>query len=408
MSAKLAQLLMEQRKKLELQGREILDRAEKENRGLTAEESRQFDKISEDMESMRGQSDRLVQFNADSKASDTALREMGQYHGGGDRPELTAQFRSLASGEIRGLEFRPSADESRGLTEHRALSKGTPTAGGNTVPTLLGRFYEHLIETATLMDAGATVFNTEAGENIDVPITTAHGTAALVAEAGVIPQNDPAFGKRTLGAFKYGVMILVPSELLADTGVDLEGYLARQAGRAVGNAFGAHLITGTGSGQPAGLMTLTTLGVTSATGTAGVPTFDNLIDLQHSVIAPYRKSPDAGWLVKDSTVGYLRKLKDTTNRYLWEASLVAGQPDMMLGAPVYTDPNMAATGLNAKSVAYGDLSSYWCRLVRNVRFERSDDFKFDTDVVAFRCLVRGDGILVDQSGAVKHFVGAAT
>jgi HK97 family phage major capsid protein len=59
-------------------------------------------------------------------------------------------------------------------------------------------------------------------------------------------------------------------------------------------------------------------------------------------------------------------------------------------------------------VAFGDLSTYWVRLVNNVRFERSDDFKFDTDVVAFRCLIRGDGMLVDQSGAVKHFLGAAS
>jgi HK97 family phage major capsid protein len=407
---KMEQMLMDKRKNLELQGREILDRAESENRGLSAEETRTFDRISGEMDALRVQSDRIVKFAAETKTLDTALRDVG--HRGpdqaGDGVDVTAQFRRLSSGETRHIEFQATRDETRLLTEHRALSKGTSSAGGYTVPTMLSKLYEHLVESSTLISGGATIFNTNGGENLDVPVTTTHGAAALVAEAGTIAQSDPVFNKRTLGSFKYGELILVPTELLQDTGVDLEGYLARMAGRAVGNALGAHLVTGTGSGQPSGLFLNSTLGVTSGTGVAGAPTFDNLIDLFYSVIPPYRKSPEAAWLVKDSTAGALRKLKDSQNRYLWESSLIAGQPDMILGKPVYTDPNVAATAVNAKSVAFGDLSAYWVRLVNNIRFERSDDFKFDTDVVAFRCLIRGDGMLVDQSGAVKHFVGAAT
>jgi HK97 family phage major capsid protein len=69
---------------------------------------------------------------------------------------------------------------------------------------------------------------------------------------------------------------------------------------------------------------------------------------------------------------------------------------------------MPATAVNNKSVLFGDLSTYYVRLVNNIRFERSNEFKFDTDQVAFRCLIRGDGMLLDQSGAVKHFLGPAT
>jgi HK97 family phage major capsid protein len=190
--------------------------------------------------------------------------------------------------------------------------------------------------------------------------------------------------------------------------VNLEGYLARMAGRAVGNALGTDLVVGNGTSKPAGIFQSSTLGATSATGTTGAPNFDNMIDLFYSVIAPYRNSPDAGWLIKDSTAGALRKLKDSSGRYLWEASVVAGTPDTILSKPVMTDPNVAATALNAKSVIFGDLSAYVVRLVNSVRWERSDDFKFDTDTVAFRCLIRGDGLLMDQTGAVKHLVGAAT
>ncbi|WP_307035225.1 phage major capsid protein [Arthrobacter sp. B3I4] len=402
-------MLIQKRKEAEAKARAILDRAEAENRSLDAEEQRQFDQISADMDVLRQRSDSLVKFDADNRSAEEALGRLGHVEHTHSDVDVTAQFRSLANGEVRHINLMPTKAENRRFTEHRALSKGTATAGGNTVPTSFhGQLIEHLIESATLINAGATVLNTDSGENYDVPVTTAHGAAALVAESGTIPQSDPTFAKRTLGAYKYGLLVLVPRELLEDTGVDMEGYLAKSFGRAVGNALGAHLITGTGTGQPAGITTQTTLGVTSGTAVAGAPTFDNLIDLMYSVNPAYRNSPEAGWLIKDSSVGVLRKIKDTAGRYLWENSTVAGVPDLILGKQVFTDPNMPATGLNAKSVAFGDLSSYWVRIVNGIRFERSDEFKFDTDQVAFRCLIRGDGLLIDQSGAVKHFVGAAT
>jgi HK97 family phage major capsid protein len=402
----MAQMLIDQRNKLDLEARAILNLAQTEKRELTAEETTKFDRIAADMDSLRARSDQLVKFEADLTAANEALTAAG--HTGsqrnGEELSISDQFRRMARGEVRELDYRSA----KSAEEIRALSKGSATAGGNTVKTgFIEKLYEHMIETATLLRGGATIWTTTSGETIEMPVTTSHGTAALVAEAGTIPQADPAFAKRSLGAYKYGDLILVPNELLTDTSVDLEGYLARMAGRAVGNALGAHLVTGTGSGQPAGLSTLTTLGKTGGAGVGGAPTFDDLIDLFYSVIGPYRNSPDAGWLFKDTTAGTLRKLKDTSGRYLWEPSVTAGVPDAILSRPILTDPNMPAVGLGLKSVVFGDLSTYYVRLVNNVRFERSVDFRFDTDQVAFRCLIRGDGMLLDQSGAVKHFIGNA-
>jgi HK97 family phage major capsid protein len=73
-----------------------------------------------------------------------------------------------------------------------------------------------------------------------------------------------------------------------------------------------------------------------------------------------------------------------------------------------TDPNIAAVGLSAKSVVFGDLAAYFVRVVNGVRFEQSLDYAFNADLVTFRCIIRADGILVDQTGAVKHFIGGAT
>lgn len=408
-----ARQLMEKRAKLNADAQAIITRAADENRDMTGEEEQEFQRIGAGMETLRQNAERIVKFADDEKAAEEALRAFPA----NDAPEpsdtekLLVNLRSFLKGEKRELELRPAkaSGPAEAIEQIRALSKGTATAGGNTVPvSFYNRLLEHLILTASLLRGGATILNTTSGESMTIPVTTAHGGATLVPEAGVIPQNDPAFGTRTLGSYKYGVLIRVPRELIDDTAVDLLGYLARQAGRAVGNVFGTDLIVGNGTAKPLGLAASTTLGVTGGTGVAGVPTFDNLIDLYYSVISPYRNSPDAAWLINDTTAGALRKLKDSSGRYLWEPSLIPGTPDTIFGKAIYTDPNMVGTGVNNKSVIFGDLSTYWVRLVGGLRFERSDEFAFDSDVTVFRCLIRGDGILTDTTGAVKHYVGAAT
>lgn len=408
-----ARQLMEKRAKLNADAQAIITKAADENRDMTGEEEQEFQRIGAGMETLRQNAERIVKFADDEKAAEEALRAFPAK----DAPEpseterLMVNLRSFLKGEKRELELQPSkaSGPAEAIEQIRALSKGTATAGGNTVPTsFYNRLLEHMILTASLLRGGATILNTTSGETMTIPITTAHGGATLVPEAGTIPQNDPAFGTRTLGSYKYGVLIRVPRELIDDTAVDLLGYLARQAGRAVGNVFGTDLIVGNGTAKPLGLAQSTTLGVTGGTGVAGVPTFDNLIDLYYSVISPYRNSPDAAWLINDVTAGALRKLKDSSGRYLWEPSLIPGTPDTIFGKAIYTDPNMVGTGVNNKSVIFGDLSTYWVRLVGGLRFERSDEFAFDSDVTVFRCLIRGDGILTDTTGAVKHYVGAAT
>ena len=135
---------------------------------------------------------------------------------------------------------------------------------------------------------------------------------------------------------------------------------------------------------------------------------DDLIDLYFSVIAPYRNSPKAAWLMRDATLAAVRKLKTSgSGEYLFAPAATVGAPDTILGKPVYTDPNVAAVGLSGKSVLFGDFGAYCTRVVNGVRFERSDDYRFNTDEVAFRTVLSADGTLVDQTGAVKHFIGNA-
>ncbi|HVK34446.1 MAG TPA: phage major capsid protein, partial [Microlunatus sp.] len=215
------------------------------------------------------------------------------------------------------------------------------------------------------------------------------------------------FGQVSLDAYKYGFLLQVSHELANDTGVDLLGYLAMQAGRALGSGFGTHLVTGDGSSKPNGVLTASTLGKTGSASVAGAPNGDDLIDLFYSVIAPYRQSSSCGWMMRDATVAAIRKLKDSTGQYLWQPGLTEGSPDRILGKPVFTDPNMPAVALAGKSILFGDFSTYFVREVETVRFERSDDFAFNNDLITYRAILRGDGDQIDTTGAIKHFIGNA-
>lgn len=279
------------------------------------------------------------------------------------------------------------------------LTVGAQTGGGATVPTgFVGRLYEHMIESSGVRQANPTVLTTQAGEDLSVPTTSSHGSAAIVAEGAVIGEDDPAFNAVTLGAHKYGLMVKVTSELLTDTSVNLTEYLSRSFGRAIGNASGQHFVTGTGTGQPEGALTGSTLGVTAASG--ATITADEVMSLFFSVIPPYRRN--GYWMMSDATWATVRKLKDADGNYLI-GPLAGGSADLrLMGRPVVIDPNMPEIALSARTILFGDFAGYYLRQVQTVRFERSDHAGFDQDLVYFRCLHRLDGRLVDTSGGLKH------
>lgn len=404
--------LHEQRMSAWESAKEILDRAAGEKRELTAEEDASYLRANADIDALderiKAETEREERDRASAETFERLREQPVEDKRQAGRSEELRNWLTGKTGK-RAMEVRPDAP-----VDWRTLSKGTASAGGNTVRT---SFYEqlvqHMIEVSGVLNAGPTVLTTATGEALQIPKTTAHSSSAsIVAEAGTLSANEPTFGQVTLDSYKYGFLMKITHELANDTSVDLEGYLSMQAGRALGNGFGAHLVTGTGSSQPNGVLTAATLGKTGSASVAGAFTGDDIIDLFYSVIAPYRNSSSCAWLMRDATVAVARKLKDGTGgsgqgNYLWQPGLTAGSPDTILGKPLYTDPNVPAVAATAKSILFGDLSTYFVRNVEGIRFERSDDFAFDTDVITYRVILRGDGDQVDTTGAVKYFAGGA-
>ena len=134
----------------------------------------------------------------------------------------------------------------------------------------------------------------------------------------------------TIGAYKLGTMIKVSEELLNDSVFDLESYIAREFARRIGAKEEEAFFTGDGTGKPLGVLADkggAEVGVTAASAT-GI-TADELLDLYYSLFSPYRKK--AVWVVNDSTIKAIRKLKDNNGQYLWQPGLTANAPDTILG-----------------------------------------------------------------------------
>lgn len=382
-----------------------LDEVETRGDSLTGEAEATWQRMNEELTALDRRIEEVTEAERRAKLADDAAAEFRDAKPAGDAdPEAQRSdadiLREIVSGERRGYEFTVG-------TERRDLTKGTATDGAELVPTSFrAQLYEHLVQTTGMRRAGATVLTTESGETIQIPKTTSYSAAAIVSEAGSISESDPQFGQVSLDAKKYAFIVDVSSELLTDSAVDITSFLARQGGRALGLGAGAHYITGNGTTQPNGVAALATVGKIGAASVAGVFNGDDLIDLYYSVIEPYRVN--ASWMMRDATLAAARKLKDTTTgQYLWQPGLQAGEPGMLLGRPVVADQNVAAVALSARSVLFGDFSTYFIRDVSGVRVERSDHARWVNDLASFRFILRSDGDLVDTTGAIKCFIGNA-
>lgn len=279
-----------------------------------------------------------------------------------------------------------------------ALQEGTDSEGGYLVPDEYERTLVEALEEENMFRQLAKVIRTSSGDR-KIPVVSTKGTASWIDEEGAYTESDDSFGQVSIGAYKVGTMIKVSEELLNDSVFDLESYIAKEFARRIGAKEEEAFFTGDGSGKPLGILAATggaETGVTAASSTA--VTADELMDLFYSLKSPYRKK--AVWVLNDSTIKAVRKLKDSTGQYLWQPSLVAGTPDTLLGRPVKTSAYMPVIAAGAKTIAFGDFSYYWIADRQGRSFKRLNELYAANGQVGFLGSQRVDGKLV-LSEAVK-------
>ena len=273
-----------------------------------------------------------------------------------------------------------------------ALQIGTDSEGGYLVPDEYERTLVEALEEENVFRQLAKVIRTSSGDR-KIPVVATKGTASWIDEEGAYLESDDSFGQVSIGAYKVGTMIKVSEELLNDSVFDLEAYISREFARRIGAKEEDAFFTGDGAGKPLGVLAATggaETGVTAASATA--ITADELIDLFYSLKAPYRRN--AVWVLNDSTIKAIRKLKDNQGQYLWQPSLTAGAPDLLLGKPVRTSAYMPAIAADAKTVAFGDFSYYWIADRQGRSFKRLNELYAATGQVGFLASQRVDGKLI--------------
>ena len=273
-----------------------------------------------------------------------------------------------------------------------ALTEGIDSEGGYLVPDEFEHTLVQALEENNIFRTLAHRITTDSGDRL-IPLVASHGSASWVAEGGSYQESDEVFSQITLAAHKLGTMIKISEELLNDSAFDMESYIVDEFGRRIGNAEEEAFITGNGTGKPLGILAATGgAQVGKTTAAADKITYDEIVDLYHSLGVPYRKK--AVWLMNDSTVQYIRKIKDGNGQYLWQPSLVAGTPDTILGCPVKVSRYMPEIDADNKVIAFGDFGYYWIADRQGRSFKRLDELFAATGHVGFRGSQRVDGKLI--------------
>ena len=381
----------------------LIETAEKEERDFSEEEQKQYDEFENEVTSIRSRIDRLEKAEKLQQKAAAQQRDLIDDDKKEDREQkVEAAFRKyLTNG------FAEMNAEERQLVQSRALSVGTGSAGGYTVPEGFSNQLEVAMKKYGGVLEAANLMETDTGNDIPWPtVNDNSNTGAILGENASIGSSvDPTFGVVTLKAYKYtSKPVLVSNEILQDSAFNLEAYLADMLAKRVIKAANAHFTTGDGTSKPEGLTVAGTKGVDAAVSSI---TYDNLVDLLHSVDPEYRKN--GKWMFHDSTLAALRKLKDTTGRPIFQEGLSKGEPSLLLGKPFIINNDMPEIGASARSVLFGDFEKYTVRRVKGYGVKRLVERYADNDQTGFILLVRMDGKLIDAgTNPVKYLLHAAS
>ena len=272
-----------------------------------------------------------------------------------------------------------------------ALQVGTDSEGGYLVPDEFEHTLVEALEEENFFRSIATVIRTSSGDR-KIPVVATKGTASWIDEEGAYPESDDSFGQVSIGAYKVATMLKVSDELLNDSVFDLEAYISKEFGRRIGAKEEEAFFTGDGKGKPTGIFNAAGGASDGVTTAAANITFDDVMDLFYAVKSPYRKK--AVWVLNDTTVKALRKLKDNNGNYIWQPSVQAGQPDMILNRPYYTSAYVPEAAAGAKVMAFGDFSYYWIADRQGRSFKRLNELFAANGQVGFLASQRVDGKLV--------------
>jgi len=239
----------------------------------------------------------------------------------------------------------------------KALSVSSDPDGGYFVsPQLSANIVKTVFETSPMRQlASVEIISSDSLEILEDRDSAAAGWTGE--STSITATTSPQIAKKLIPVYQLYAQPKATQKLIDDSAIDIEAWLAGKISDIFGRLENTAFISGDGIGKPRGILTYasgTSWGQIEqvGSGSSGAVTADKLLDLFYALKESY--ATNATFLMNRATVDAVRKLKDTTNQYLWNPGLMHGAPDTLLGVPVHQAADMPVPGSGSLSIVVGD------------------------------------------------------
>lgn len=396
--------LLQKRANLVSQARGLLDKADAEKRAMTAEEDGQYNALMDEVNKIAADVERRRALEAMeatmAEPQSAAQRSEPAGNNGAGRGMQGIEWRSRGMLSLRdepGFIEEPiwkkmsqfTQESYRGAyhqwlrlgaeigqAERRALQADSDLLGGYL--TMPMQFVDRLIQAIdnlVYIRQWATIFAVPSAESLGVPSLDADPADPTWTSELAIGSEDSSmdFGKREFHPHPLAKYIKISRKLLRMV-PSVEDLVIQRLGYKFGVVQENNYLNGTGAGQPLGVFTPSNSGVPTSrdisTGnTATSIQFDGLIEAKYGLKSQYW--PRARWMFHPDGAKQIAKLQDDDGQYIWRESVRVGEPDRLLGLPIFMSEYVPHTFTSGKYVGIlGDFSYYWIADAMNMEMQR--------------------------------------
>ena len=230
----------------------------------------------------------------------------------------------------------------------KTISSLMLTTGGYFMPpTRSAKIIEAILALSPFRQL-ASVETLTVGDTLEMISEVGSVLAAWTSEEGTKTELGPqTWNLQKIPTHPMYSLVFITRKMAQQASFDIEGWHQRKIAEYMASLEGTAFMTGSGVGQPEGLVTRGAVHVAANTaarhehsgGATSIPDLDGLIAMQDKLNEKFQAN--ACWLMHRTTKSVLRRLTDGMGRYVLEENVTLGAPDRLFGKPIYYMPDMA-------------------------------------------------------------------
>ena len=247
----------------------------------------------------------------------------------------------------------------RSVAETKSLSITDDSTGGYLAPV---EYVREIIKGVTEISAPRALVRVRSTtqKSVQQPKRTGQFAAVRVLEQGTRSETTGlTYGMVEISAPEMYALVDISQQNLEDSAFDLEAEVREEAVEQFAVKEGSEFVTGSGIGEMEGIVTKATAGGISSTNSGSAAVIadadgqaNGLLTLKHAIKTAYARN--ATWVMNRTTIGAVRKLKDSDKNYIWMPGIALGRPNSIDGDPYVEVPDMPSEGAGNYPIGYGD------------------------------------------------------